>query len=85
MTKNDVKNRILAYLERHPEAQDTLHGIIQWWLMEQEIRYQGDLVEEALKDLVQRGVIIEIVTTGSHLRYRINNEKMRETGIYNIT
>ena len=73
VTKNDVENRILAYLERHPEAQDTLHGIIQWWLMEQEIRYHRNLVEEALRDLVQRGVLKEIQSECSERRYGINN------------
>ncbi len=74
VAKNDVENRILAYLERHPEAQDTLHGIIQWWLMEQEVRFQSDLVEEALRNLVKRDVIVEVVTTGSYLRYKVNNK-----------
>jgi len=30
---------ILAYLADHPDAQDTLAGIFEWWLLERKITY----------------------------------------------
>ena len=31
----NIAQEILRYLERHPDAKDTLEGIAQWWLQPQ--------------------------------------------------
>jgi len=31
---------ILAYLSEHPDAQDTLEGIAEWWILAQKIRHK---------------------------------------------
>ena len=48
-----LARKILGYLERHPQAQDTLEGIAQWWLLEQEIRVQISRVKASLDWLVK--------------------------------
>ena len=50
---------IMTYLAEHPEAQDTLDGIVQWWLMDAKMRYQEKNVKSALIDLVKQGYIQE--------------------------
>lgn len=55
--KTRIAHEILAYLVEHPEAQDTLEGIVQWWLLERKIKYQEILVKEALTKLVQDGYL----------------------------
>jgi hypothetical protein len=32
MLKTEIAREILAYLLDHPDAQDTLDGISQWWV-----------------------------------------------------
>ena len=54
-----IGNDILGYLIAHPDAQDTLQGIAEWWLLEQRITEQTALVSEALAALVTEGLVIE--------------------------
>ena len=54
-----IANDILGYLIAHPDAQDTLEGIAEWWLLEQRITKQTALVSEALSVLVEEGLVIE--------------------------
>lgn len=68
---------ILSYLEEHPEAEDTIDGIIQWWLLERKIRYQQKKVQEALSELAGKGFILER-RRGSRCHYRMNREKGKE-------
>lgn len=69
---------ILAYLSEHAEAQDTLDGIMHWWLLEREIRHQTGLVKKALGELVDRGLVIERKTWNTRAHYRINPEKVSQ-------
>jgi hypothetical protein len=66
-----IAREILAYLQEHPEAQDNIEGIMQWWLLERDISFQAKLLREALAGLVKDGSVIEVVNqSGSH--YKLN-------------
>jgi len=56
--KPQVVYKILAYLSEHPQAQDTLEGIVEWWLLEQQIKCRTVQVKEALAELVARGFVL---------------------------
>ena len=43
---------ILAYLHAHPEAADSLEGILSWWLPATNFSVTTDAVQEALDLLV---------------------------------
>jgi predicted transcriptional regulator len=78
----DIGHDILAYLFDHPEAHDTLEGIMEWWLLEQEIKRQTAQVREALADLIARGFVLEQQTSDGRTHYRVNRRKAREIGAY---
>lgn len=75
--KAQIGYQILAYLAAHPEAQDTLEGIVEWWLLEQQIKFQTARVKEALSELVAKGLILEKKGLDSQTHYRINQVKSR--------
>jgi hypothetical protein len=68
--------RILAYLVEHPQAQDTLAGIMRWWLLEQEIRDWIDQVQKALDELVDQKLVLELRAKDGSTHYRINRRTM---------
>ena len=55
--KEILCRKILSYLEKHPNAGDTLEGIAVWWIEQQLIEELVDEVEEALESLVKKGLI----------------------------
>jgi hypothetical protein len=67
-----------AYLVENPRAQDTLEGIVEWWLLERKIKFETARVKEALSDLVARGLILEKKGSNSQIHYRINQSKYKE-------
>jgi hypothetical protein len=73
-----LSDDLLAYLAEHPHAQDTLEGIVEWWLMEQRIVNQTAKVREALDELVEGRLILERQGKDSRTHYRINRQKTKE-------
>ncbi len=76
--KSQIVYEILAYLVENPEAQDTLVGIVEWWLLEQQIKRQTARVKKALAELVSKGLILERKGKDSRTHYRINRRKYKE-------
>jgi hypothetical protein len=73
--KSQIAREILTYLAKHPDAQDTLDGIVQGWLPGQGGKYKPAIVREVVKDLVLEGTILESKTPGSDTMYRLNIAK----------
>lgn len=70
--------QILAYLVEHPEAQDTLDGIVEWWLLERTIKFKATQIRKSITELVAKGLVIEHRGRDSQIRYRINQNKFEE-------
>jgi Fe2+ or Zn2+ uptake regulation protein len=62
-------------------AQDTLEGIIDRWLLEQEIHHRTAEVKKALAGLLEQGLVITRKGRDGCIRYRINQHKMKEIHI----
>ena len=77
-TKSRIAYDILAYLAEHPEAQDTLEGIVEWWLLEQRIKRETANVKEALADLVAKGLVLERKGKDGRSHYRVNRREAGE-------
>ncbi|HKQ52270.1 MAG TPA: hypothetical protein VJT74_07880 [Pyrinomonadaceae bacterium] len=69
---------ILAYLAEHPDAGDTLEGIVQWWVLEQKIKRLTAGVMSALQMLVAQGLVTEHPLEDGRTHYRINRQRLYE-------
>ena len=76
--KSQIAHEILAYLTDHPDAQDTFEGIMQWWLLDQKIKYQIEMVKETLTELKEKGFLIEHKSADSQIHYQLNQQKHDE-------
>lgn len=54
-SRREVEAAVLAYLHRHPEAADTLEGIVLWWLPRQRYEIARERIGRVLDRLVARG------------------------------
>lgn len=69
----DPRLEVLAYLHAHPSAADTLDGIIQWWLPLQRYEMAKDIIQRALDDLVEQGIVDYVETSGGRRIFRLAN------------
>ncbi|HET7065477.1 MAG TPA: hypothetical protein VFI49_14490 [Rudaea sp.] len=53
----EVAATVLAYLQRHPDAADTLEGIVRWWLPQQRYETEKARIEQVLETLVGVGTL----------------------------
>jgi hypothetical protein len=70
--KREACQYILGYLLDNPDASDTLDGIMEWWLLNQKIRFETRVVFQAVNKLVADGLIVEQQGLGSRTIYRVN-------------
>jgi hypothetical protein len=70
--------QILTYIVEHPEAQDTLEGLVEWWLLERAIKFETARVKEALSELGSKGLILEEKGSDSQTHYRINQARHKK-------
>ncbi|HEV3469720.1 MAG TPA: hypothetical protein VG148_10395 [Pyrinomonadaceae bacterium] len=78
ISEEQSAREILSYLAEHEEAQDTVEGIVEWWLLEQRIKQQTVGVKRALAALVGTGLVLERKGRDARLHYRINRHRMQE-------
>jgi uncharacterized protein YigA (DUF484 family) len=76
--RSHVAKAILAYLLEHPDAQDTLAGIAEWWLPEEEANTQLAIVKDALDQLVAHELVLERRSKDLQTHYRINDQQLKE-------
>ncbi len=75
-----LADEILRYLVEHPEAQDTVEGIADWWLTERRVRQAIADVEAALGRLVDQGLVDVVMREGGARRYRSKLRKQPGRG-----
>ena len=73
-----IAYHILAYLAEHPEAQDTLKGISEWWLSGHPGRPHAAAVEEAVARLVTDGLVLASEREGTQTYYKVNRQRLQE-------
>ncbi|HVF44379.1 MAG TPA: hypothetical protein VM936_15250 [Pyrinomonadaceae bacterium] len=69
---------ILTYMLEHPDAQDTLQGITEWWLPAGDAGQNVTLVAEALAELTAEGFVIARRGEDARAHYKLNRRKLKE-------
>jgi hypothetical protein len=73
-----VIRHILYYLTRHPDAKDTLQGVLQWWLPREPAVWDEKAAQEALDALVAKGWVIQRQLAPTQILYGLNQTKIEE-------
>jgi hypothetical protein len=71
---NLIATEIMTYLNQRPMASDSLEGIAQWWLVQQAIAKNVELVGQALELLVTEGKVLQRKNTSNRVTYSLNTE-----------
>ena len=75
--QRDICYYILAYLSDNPEAGDTFDGIVEWWLLDQRIKFETRNVSEAVARLISEGLIVKHEESDSRIIYKVNRTMER--------
>lgn len=76
--RTEMAYQILSYLSDKPQAQDTLEGIVEWWMLEQEIRRTRSQVGQALEELIGSGLVQQKRGADGRTRYGLNPARQTE-------
>ena len=76
--ESQILREVLSYLSEHQDAEDTLEGIVEWWLLEQRIRRQTATVKEVIAELTRRRLVLKRRGRDDRVRYRLNRRKSKE-------
>ncbi len=69
--------QILKYLTCHQDAQDTVEGIAEWWLLQQRIQSMIREVKKALAELISQRLVVERLGPDHRVHYRVNARNRR--------
>lgn len=64
-----LRGAILGYLRAHPQAADTVAGIVEWWLPQNLPAEAVERVQAALDQLVAQGWVEKTVLVGGTVLY----------------
>ena len=65
-----LADAIRRYLLEHPDAQDTVEGIAEWWSREQRVRRSATAVRQGLAELVDQGTVLEQRGRDGRIHYK---------------
>ena len=71
-SESDVATEILGYLTKHPSAEDTLEGIVQWLTLEKHLQTTPGIVAHALAQLIERKLVTTRQSAGGPTIYHLN-------------
>jgi len=74
----ETSHKILAYLIDNPDAQDTFEGIVDWWLLQQDIKRNVALIRKTVDALIHRGFLLERQGNDRTKHYQVNRERLPE-------
>jgi hypothetical protein len=63
---------ILDYLARHPEAQDTLDGILHWWVLDSCVKRWAPKIAETVAELVEQGFVEQKRSADGKIFYHVS-------------
>jgi hypothetical protein len=73
-----LMREILQYLTAHPDAKDTVDGILKWWLPGHPIEWEKEEVQETLDHFVSKGWLVIRPLSLSRELYCVQKEQLKE-------
>jgi hypothetical protein len=70
--ESGVASDILGYLSKHPSAEDTLEGIVQWLILEKHLQTTPGIVAHALSQLIERKLVTTRQSGGGPTIYHLS-------------
>ena len=66
----NMRKEILRYLQIHPNAADSLNGIVDWWLPSQYKNEDVEKIEQVLEQLITDGLVKKVFLIDKTVLYK---------------
>lgn len=76
--RSDPRREIIEYLRSHPEAADTIDGILDWWIPMHRYENAKNEMLQILLELKQQGLIEEFLLSNGSRLYRLHRSKNKQ-------
>jgi hypothetical protein len=73
-----LKRELLIYCIEHPDAKDTVEGILSWWFQPGEARWRVDEVKTALDELTAQTWLTSRIIRQAEVIYGLSKDKVAE-------
>jgi hypothetical protein len=77
-TSRKLMYEILSYFMRNPDATDSLEGIARWRLLDQYIHRTLTETDEAIKALVEDGLLIRSSAASTGPLFSLNRDRLQD-------
>ena len=74
-----MRDALLQYIQRNPDAADTLRGVMSWWLPAQFHERAEKDVEQAIEWLVAQGDLRKTVLVDGTILYAVTRSEPRRS------
>ncbi len=74
----EIEQSIVDYLHRHPEAADTLDGIVNWWLPLQRYVNTKKRIEQVLAKLTADGILSSDTLPDGAVLYTLGGRRVAQ-------
>ena len=74
----DAFDAITSYLADHPNANDTLEGVTQWWMLVKGATWSRSEIQRAIARGMEQGLILETHGGDGQVRYSLMPGKLGE-------
>jgi Fe2+ or Zn2+ uptake regulation protein len=82
VSKARIARRVLEYLAEREDAQDTLEGVVEWWLVKQQLVEQTATVRDVLDELVAEGLLVSQADSSARTLYGLNRGRVGDISTY---
>ncbi len=73
-----LRRQLLRYCVQHPDAKDTIEGILAWWFPRGSARWSAAEVKTTLDELIRDGLLTGRSVRQSEVIYGVRKEKLSE-------
>jgi hypothetical protein len=78
--RDELKREVLAFLDLHPDAADSMEGIAHWWILHQRFLRGLHALADALEELERSGELERVQGPDGRALWRAGPARVKRPG-----
>jgi hypothetical protein len=79
-----IAQLLINFMQNNPEAKHTAEGIARWWILQQKLEDELEVIEKVIECLTDEGIIekIEFSDGDAYYRYKPDKSKINQVKLF---